>query len=164
MPLVMVNHPDYVQRVLVDNNQNYNKDSFLYRTVRPVRRNGLIGAIGGEAWHRQRRLMQPSFHRPKTAAFVSNMTEETAAMLGRWNAAYSPQTIVNIIPEIGHLALRIVTRTLFGADVCPSTEELERDFTTADQIMGRHFRFPLPAAQRAHSVAPQAPAPHHAPG
>jgi cytochrome P450 len=144
IPLVMVNHPDYVQHVLVDNNQNYNKDSALYRTVRPVLRNGLIGAIGGEAWHRQRRLMQPSFHRPKTAAFVTNMTEETNAMLSRWQVKYPSDEVVSVIPEIGNLALRIVTRTLFGADVGPSTEALERDFTSANKIMGRFFRFPFP--------------------
>jgi cytochrome P450 len=46
IPLVMVSHSDYVRHVLVDNNQNYNKDSALYRTVRPVLRNGLIGAMG----------------------------------------------------------------------------------------------------------------------
>ncbi|WP_162931173.1 cytochrome P450 [Streptomyces sporangiiformans] len=56
-PLVMLNHPDHVHRVLVENRENYDKENFLYRTVRPVLRNRLIGAIGGESWHRQRRLM-----------------------------------------------------------------------------------------------------------
>lgn len=49
MPLVIVNHPDYIKWVLVDN-QNYDKDNFLFRAVRPVLRGGLIGAIGGEPW------------------------------------------------------------------------------------------------------------------
>src|SRR6266567_4770932 len=82
--LIMLNHPDYVQHVLVDNHENYDKDTILYRAVRPVLRNGLIGAVGGESWRRQRRLMQPSFHRPKTAAYVENMTVETATTLERW--------------------------------------------------------------------------------
>jgi cytochrome P450 len=144
MPLVMVNHPDYVQRVLVDNHTNYDKDSLLYRVVRPVLRDGLIGAVGGEAWHRQRRLMQPSFHRPNVSVFASNMTDETDAMLDRWDRTVTDGDVVDFTAELGHLALRIVTRTLFGADVGDSTEAIEADFTVANRIMGAFFRFPFP--------------------
>jgi cytochrome P450 len=144
MPLIMVNHPDYVQRVLVDNHANYDKDSLLYRVVRPVLRDGLIGAVGGDSWHRQRRLMQPSFHRPNVAVFASNMTDETDTMLDRWDRSVDDDGVVDFTAELGHLALRIVTRTLFGADVGESTEAIEADFTVANQIMGAFFRFPFP--------------------
>lgn len=142
-PLVFVNHPDDVHRVLVDNRLNYDKESLLYRTVRPVLRNGLIGAVGGEAWHRQRRLMQPEFHRPKVAAFFTNMTEESVAMLDRWEGRIGRSGDLDMAPEIGHLALRIVTRSLFGADA-GSTEAIEHDFTTANRLLGNYFRFPFP--------------------
>lgn len=143
-PFVVVNRPSYVQHVLVDNHLNYDKDSLLYRVVRPVLRDGLIGAIGGEAWHRQRRLMQPSFHRPNVAMFTWNMTDETDSMLNRWNGSITDGGIVDFTSELGHLALRIVTRTLYGADVGNSTEAIEADFTAANRIMGAFFRFPFP--------------------
>ncbi|MDG9708999.1 cytochrome P450 [Streptomyces sp. DH10] len=143
-PLVMLNHPDHVHRVLVENRENYDKENFLYRTVRPVLRNGLIGAIGGESWHRQRRLMQPSFHRPKISAFADTMTEETSAMLRRWGQRYRDGDVAAVVPDVGHVALRIVTRNLFGADVGPTTEAIENDFTHANKIMGDFFRFPFP--------------------
>ncbi|GGS08672.1 cytochrome P450 [Streptomyces aureoverticillatus] len=143
-PLVMLNHPDHVHRVLVENRENYDKENFLYRTVRPVLRNGLIGAIGGESWHRQRRLMQPSFHRPKISVFADTMVEETAAMLGRWDQRYRDGDVAAVVPDVGHIALRIVTRNLFGADVGPTTEAIENDFTYANHIMGDFFRFPFP--------------------
>lgn len=50
LPTVMVNHPDYLQHVLVDNHQNYDKDNFLYRATRTVLREGLIANKGGEPW------------------------------------------------------------------------------------------------------------------
>jgi cytochrome P450 len=143
-PLIMVNHPDYVQHVLVDNHENYNKDTALFRAVRPVLRNGLIGAVGGELWHRQRRLMQPSFHRPKTAAFVGNMTAETADMLERWRQRHPGGGVVDVSSETGQLALRIVGRNLFGTDVGQSSEALEQAFTRANTIMTDFFRFPFP--------------------
>lgn len=144
IPLIMVNHPDYVHRVLVDNRENYDKEAYLYRTVRPVLRSGLIGAVGGESWQRQRRLMQPTFHRHKIAGFTDNMTEETSAMLARWAGRYGPADVVSVLPDIGHVVLRIVTRTLFGADVGPTTEAIEHDFTIANEIMARYFQFPFP--------------------
>ncbi|MEU9714591.1 cytochrome P450 [Streptomyces sp. NPDC047976] len=143
-PMVMINHPEHVHRVLVTNRENYDKENFLYRTVRPVLRNGLIGAIGGESWHRQRRLMQPSFHRPKISVFADTMTEETTAMLRRWEQRYQNGEVAAVVPDVGHLALRIVTRNLFGADVGPTTEAIESDFTDANNIMGEYFRFPFP--------------------
>ncbi|SMQ18925.1 Cytochrome P450 [Streptomyces sp. Ag82_O1-12] len=142
--LVMLNHPDHVQRVLIENRENYDKENFLYRTVRPVLRNGLIGAVGGESWHRQRRLMQPSFHRPKIAAFADTMSDETDAMLQRWEHRYQDGDVVPVVPDVGHTALRIVTRNLFGADVGPTTEAIEQDFIYANHIMGNFFRFPFP--------------------
>jgi cytochrome P450 len=144
VPIVAVNHPDFVQRILVDNRENYDKETFLYRAVRPVLRNGLIGAVGGESWHRQRRLMQPSFHRHKIAVFTGNMTEELAAMMDRWDRQYAPQDVASVLPEISHVVLRIVTRTLFGADAGSTSEALERDFTAANEVIGRYFQFPFP--------------------
>lgn len=142
--LIMLNHPDYMQHVLVDHHENYDKDTVLYRAVRPVLRDGLIGAIGGEAWHRQRRLMQPSFHRPKTAAYVANMTGQTAAMLDRWRRDYPAGTAVDVGPELSRLALRIVCRTLFGADIGADADRMERSFRQANDILSAFFRFPFP--------------------
>jgi cytochrome P450 len=88
--------------------------------------------------------MQPSFHRHKIAVFTRNMTEELAAMLDRWDRRYRPGDVADLLPEISHVVLRIVTRTLFGADVGSTTEALERDFTAANQVMGRYFQFPFP--------------------
>ncbi|EPH45014.1 hypothetical protein STRAU_1915 [Streptomyces aurantiacus JA 4570] len=72
------------------------------------------------------------------------MTEETAAMLGRWKQRYRDGDVAAVVPDVGHIALRIVTRNLFGADVGPTTEAIENDFTYANHIMGDFFRFPFP--------------------
>jgi cytochrome P450 len=141
---VMVNAPEHVQRILLDNAANYDKDNLLYKLTRPVFRGGIVTAIGGEPWRRQRRLMQPCFHRPNVAAFAVNMSDETERMLKRWTETSVPEQPREISGDMGHLALRIVTRTLFGADVGSSTTELEADFTEINRIFGDYFRFPFP--------------------
>jgi cytochrome P450 len=141
--MAMLNHPDYFEHVLVRNHENYDKDTFLYRSVAPILRGGLIGNVGGEPWRHQRRTMQPSFHRPQVAGFATNMTDETTLMLRRWAKQYGPADIVNVSTELGQLAMRIVFRSLFGAKVGSRGKTIEDMFGEANQIACAFFRFPL---------------------
>jgi cytochrome P450 len=142
-PMIVINHPDYFERVLVGNNQNYDKDAFLFRVVRPVIKNGLIGNPGGESWFRQRRLMQPAFHRESIANFGKNMTSKTLEMLQRWEKKNQGQ-IINVTDEIGYLVLQIVNKSLFSIDVGDKARIFEQAFTEANSILGAFARFPFP--------------------
>ena len=64
-PTVFISHPDSIKRVLQDNYRNYDKDVLMFRILRPLVGNGLITVVGGDDWLRQRRLVQPAFHRQR---------------------------------------------------------------------------------------------------
>ncbi|MBB2910360.1 cytochrome P450 [Streptosporangium becharense] len=144
LPMIMVNHPDHFQRVLVDNHPNYDKDNFLYRAVRSVLREGLIGNIGGESWRHHRRLMQPSFHRSRVADFVVNITDLTAELFRRWESQLYVDDLVDVTTEIADLALRIVLRSLFGVDMDERSRKFAEEFVEVNTIVGDFFRFPFP--------------------
>ncbi|MFB2772739.1 cytochrome P450 [Pelatocladus sp. BLCC-F211] len=144
IPMIVINHPEYFKRVLVDNNQNYDKDAFLFKVVRPVLRNGLIGNPGGESWLRQRRLMQPAFHRQSIAKFAENMTSKTLEMLQRWKQKVAQGRVINVTDEMGNLALQIVNKSLFSVDVGDKVRIFEQAFTEANTILGAFARFPFP--------------------
>src|SRR5438132_167666 len=57
-------HPDAVEHVLQRKNKNYRKPNILMRPVSLLMGNGLFTSEG-DLWLRQRRLMQPAFHRQK---------------------------------------------------------------------------------------------------
>ncbi len=78
-----LNHPDTIKHVLQDNNRHYSKDTVSFNLLRPVLGNGLLTSEGS-FWLRQRRLIQPAFHRQRIAAFGTLMTEATLTMLERW--------------------------------------------------------------------------------
>src|SRR5215218_4079242 len=59
--MMVVNHPDLVEEVLVANNRHYIKH-FALRMARSTLGNGLLTSEG-DFWRRQRRLVQPAFHR-----------------------------------------------------------------------------------------------------
>ena len=55
------NHPDDVRRILIQNHRNYAKGVGFDR-IKILLGNGII-VSEGEFWKRQRRMMQPTFHR-----------------------------------------------------------------------------------------------------
>lgn len=144
IPMVLVNHPDYIQHILVDEGENYDKNAVLFKVVRPVLRNGLIANPDMQLWRRQRRMMAPHFTPRTVSSFARNMTDETEQMLDRWERRHHGGGTLDVTDEIGQLALRIVNRSLFSAEVGAVAQAFERAFGEANRILGTFFRFPFP--------------------
>jgi cytochrome P450 len=74
--------------------------------------NGLLTSEGD--FHlRQRRLVQPAFHRDRIASYVDAM----ASITERHNARRTPGQAIDLAADFSSLTLEIVGRTLFGADL-----------------------------------------------
>ena len=144
IPMVLANHPDHIQHILVNGEHRYDKDATIFRVVRPVLRDGLISIADKERWGRQRRMMAPHFTPRAVVGFAENMTDETVNLLERWERRPSPDAVLDVTEEIGQLALRIVNRSLFSADVSAAAQRFERAFGEANDVLGSFFRFPVP--------------------
>ena len=81
-PAYLVNHPDVIKRVLVDNHTNYTKGTLVNTIFKVAVADGLLTSEG-EQWRRQRRLMQPAFQRERLAEtyrhYVNNSIAHQAA-------------------------------------------------------------------------------------
>ncbi len=135
-----VNHPDGVQRVLQDNHHNYLKGD-LFDIIRQFAGNGLFTSEG-ELWLRQRRLMQPAFHRSRIAGFGKIMTGRTLDMLAQWEQRAEPGLLLDVADELTALTMAIIAETMFGAHV-------EKDVATVSQaievlLTDINFRFVVP--------------------
>src|SRR5436305_14953033 len=71
--LFFVNDPQHIKDVLVTHNRNFTKGRGLQRTKR-LPGEGLLTSEG-TTHLRQRRLMQPAFHRERIAAYAGTMVE-----------------------------------------------------------------------------------------
>ena len=111
----LLNEPEAIHHVLVDNNKNYTK-SRNYQGLKRVLGEGLVTSEG-EFWRRQRRLAQPAFHKEKLAGFARTMAEDTAAMLEAWQARRGNGAPLDVHAEMMKLTLKIVARTLFSTTV-----------------------------------------------
>ena len=136
-----INHPEGIRRVLQENNRNYGKGALTLGFFKPVVGEGLVTSEGA-LWLRQRRLIQPIFHRRSVAAFGSLMTDETLAMLERWRPAMKAGVPLDVPAEMARLTLDIVTGALFHAHVGEGPEVIGRAINTIIEDLG--FRFEVP--------------------
>ena len=111
----VVHHPDDVKRVMVTNHRNYTKGVGMDR-VRLLLGNGLITSEG-EFWRRQRRMMQPAFHRKVIERFAGVIDELNGAMFDRWAAAAERGEPVNLTQGMSELALDVVLHSIFSEDL-----------------------------------------------
>src|SRR5260221_4462241 len=63
----------------------------------------------GETWLRQRRMMQPAFHRERIAGFEQVIRDRTREMVGRWDASAR-----DIHAALTALTLSVMAETIFG--------------------------------------------------
>ena len=115
-----VNHPDYIEEVLVNQARKFIKGRIL-RANKGLFGNGLLTSEG-EFWLRQRRLAQPAFHRARIAAYAQTMVRFTERLLEGWHDGETR----DVHAEMMRLTLQIVAKTLFDADVDADAQEVGR--------------------------------------
>ncbi|MDQ2784345.1 MAG: cytochrome P450 [Chloroflexota bacterium] len=140
--IYVVSDPAGVRQVLQENSRNYSKATFQYGLLGLVAGQGLLSSDGA-VWLRQRRLIQPAFHRDRLTRLATQTTDATAAMLDRWDGVATRGDALDIDGEMMRLTLEIVGKTLFSADFANDTDALSRAaLTTLDHIAHR-ARSPL---------------------
>ncbi|MFF5704037.1 cytochrome P450 [Streptomyces sp. NPDC012794] len=122
------------QRVLASEAANFRKDNAFYQEVRDSFGNGLLTSQDTD-YLRQRRLVQPLFTRKRVDAYAGAVTAETEDTLAAWTQARDG--IVDVSAEMMHLALRAVSRILFGADVDATVDVVHRCFPVITEYVLR---------------------------
>jgi len=141
LAVYLVTDPDGVRQVLQDNNKNYSKATFQYKLLSSITGQGLLTS-DGELWLKQRRLAQPAFHRQRVAAFDTIMTGAIARMLDRWEGFAQRGEPIDVAAEMMHVALQIVARAMFGAEVGDEADELaQATLVVLDFIVARARSF-----------------------
>jgi cytochrome P450 len=107
----LVNHPDFIEEVLVTHNRKFIKGRVL-RANKRLFGNGLLTSEG-DFWLRQRRLAQPAFHRGRVGSYADSMVRYTERLIADWKSGEER----NVHAEMMRLTLQIVAKTLFDADV-----------------------------------------------
>jgi cytochrome P450 len=145
-----VNHPDFIRDVLVTNHSKFHKGRALKR-AKKLLGEGLL-TNEGEAHLRQRRMMQPAFHRQRITAYAETMVEYGEKMSNLWQDGEAR----DLSKEMMRLTLQIVGKTLFNADVEDEADEVGTAMTTLVELFDYLLlpfseileKLPIPQARR----------------
>ncbi|RQG91310.1 cytochrome P450 [Natrarchaeobius halalkaliphilus] len=107
-----LNHPAYIEQVLVGNNESYVKGATFQNILGPITGNGILNSEG-EVWRRNRHRIQPAFHPDRIREYAEMITEFTEDVLEDWRDGETR----NVHEDMMELTLKIVARALFGAEV-----------------------------------------------
>jgi len=141
LAVYLVTGPDGVRHILQDNHKNYSKDTFQYNLLSTITGKGLLTS-DGEHWLRQRRLAQSAFQRQRIAGFAPMIVDAAGAMLDRWSAHAASGKPIDVASEMMHVALQIVGKAMFSAEIGDQADELATaTLTVLDHIVGRARTF-----------------------
>jgi len=107
----IVNTPDAIRHVLVDNYENYTRTPAGIRVLRPMLGQGVLIAEG-RAWKHQRRTLAPAFTPRAVTSLVPHMvavTDETIAKLRTVGSAP-----IDLREAMQRMTLEIAGRTMFS--------------------------------------------------
>jgi cytochrome P450 len=116
--IILLSHPDLIRDVLVGDSQAFAKSRVMQRT-KVLLGEGLLTSEG-EFHMRQRRLMQPAFHRQRLPGYADLMVKAAARMREQWPAGVP----VDIHQEMMRLTVAIVAGALFSSEVDTEAAEI----------------------------------------
>lgn len=149
----LLSHPEHIRDVLVVNQKKFMKGRGI-QMMKQLLGEGLLTSEG-EFHLRQRRLVQPAFHRQRVASYATSMVEDARKTRERWATLPVGETI-EMSQEMMRLTLVIAGRTLFDADVSDEANEVGQALTDAMSVAERIpnplaailSRLPLPSNRR----------------
>src|SRR5688572_23640753 len=129
----LVTNPDYVKYILQDNYKNYIRGRSV-ETGRVLLGNGLP-LIDGEFWLRERRLLQPAFHRERIAKLASTASQVIDSFLQKWEVNAENNQPLDLDNEMMQLTLTVIIKSMFSADIDNKIKALSHAFNVASKFM-----------------------------
>ncbi|WP_374174902.1 cytochrome P450 [Flavobacterium tructae] len=117
--LILSRDNEIAQHILQKNQRNYHKSKFQSVYLSKYLGKGLL-TVDGDFWLKQRRLIQPAFHKQKMNQLVENMNETIVSELKE----LEEEKCIDLFPVMSQLAFNVVAKSLFHLSI--SEEKLNR--------------------------------------
>ena len=117
--IILSRDNEIAQHILLKNQKNYHKSKFQSVYLSKYLGKGLL-TVDGDFWLKQRRLIQPAFHKQKMNQLVDNMNQTIVSELN----GLITEKQVDLFPVMSQLAFNVVAKSLFQLSI--SEEKLDR--------------------------------------
>lgn len=135
---IFLNHPDYIEQVLVIQQAKFHKSELTRRIVEGLLGQGLL-LSEGDFWRRQRRLAQPAFHRSRINEYAATMAESAQRHIQDWRDGEQR----DLAREMMALTLDVAVRTLFGTSLPDEAQQVGHSMTFLMRYQLRRQRSPI---------------------
>ncbi|MEA5503554.1 cytochrome P450 [Halotia wernerae UHCC 0503] len=115
-----ISSPNYIEQILVTNSTQFAKpdlDQFMNKLLG----NGLVTSEG-DFWHRQRKLMQPTFHNQHLANYQEIILSSTNCSIETWKFGQTRE----ICQEMKNLVLKSMMKIMFDSGIARDSKEVKK--------------------------------------
>jgi cytochrome P450 len=130
---LLVTNPDYVKYILQDNYKNYIRGQSV-ETGRVLLGNGLP-LIDGDFWLRERRMLQPAFHRERLGKLADTVRAVIETFMQDWSGKAKQDQILDVDDEMMRLTLTIIIKSMFSSPIDDKIPALSSAFQAASRFM-----------------------------
>ncbi|WP_425429544.1 cytochrome P450 [Celeribacter neptunius] len=117
----LCNDPELIDRVLSERPEDFPKSTRLFEGLVPLLGHSIFITNGAE-WQRQRRIIDPAFESGRLREVFPAMWDAAVAGGDRL-AEMADGRVIDVEPQMSHIALDVIFRTLFSLPVEDSTAQ-----------------------------------------
>ncbi|MCS3800259.1 cytochrome P450 [Chitinophagaceae bacterium OAS944] len=136
--IIITQNPDLINYILKENHKNYNK-SAIAKSASRFMGNGILFS-NGNFWLKQRRMIQPAFHKEKLQELQSIMIKTIAKYL----TAFPAGDRVDVYPLVHGLSFNVLLKSIFNIPLPPEIiTEISEIFSDIQEFLIRDTNQPL---------------------
>ncbi|MEM9338709.1 MAG: cytochrome P450 [Bacteroidota bacterium] len=140
---IVSTNPSIVQHVLQKKHRNYSKSDIQTEKIATFIGKGLL-TLDGQEWLRQRKLIQPGFHKKKIDSIKEKMEHAIVVFYENLLKDTSEHSPIDIHEKMMQLAFKIVSYSLFGDSVTPEQmQRLRHAIEVAQVVVTKLIRLPF---------------------
>ncbi len=117
--------PEFIQHVLQKNHRNYIKSPPHFEKLARYLGYGLLN-LDGQKWLRQRRLIQPGFHRERIASLADIMN----TVIDDFIDDFDPQILagdIDMYDQMQQVAFQVISQSIFNLNIDPQELDFARE-------------------------------------
>lgn len=129
--VIVTQNPEFIHHVLKDNHRGYNKSPLATDRASKFMGNGILFS-NGEYWLKQRRMIQPAFHREK----LQGLNDIIISTMNESLAGFPVGNGVDICPFMQTMTFNVLIRSLFNIPIPAETvDEIMELFTHIQEFL-----------------------------
>lgn len=137
--LILTKDPEFINYILKENNRNYSKSEFATEKATQFFGQGLLFS-NGDAWLKQRRLIQPAFHKEQLGNLFQSMILSIEEQLNNFPTGER----VDICPPVNLISFNILINSIFDIKINPEIlAELKSIFINIQQFLIKDINQPF---------------------